>query len=92
MHGRPKAFRPTRKELAMANTMTIPKKGPSEDMMPPSSKREMLERYRLQVDRLTKSSYQALEDAQKAGAAIKSAHPKVHVTIYDAEKSETLPL
>jgi hypothetical protein len=37
----------------MANTMAMPKKGAaSEDMLPPSTKKETLERYRLQVDRL----------------------------------------
>lgn len=72
--------------------MTIPKKGQSEDMPPPKTTRETLERYRLQVDRLTKSSYKAKDDAEKVGSAIKKNFPKLHVSIYDAEKSETTVL
>ena len=71
----------------MANTMSMPKKGPSEDMLPPSAKKETLERYRMQVDRLTKASTK--EEAERAGGTIKKAYPKVQVSIYDAEKSET---
>jgi hypothetical protein len=93
MHGNIRLnFRPTRKELAMANTMVMPKKGASEDMLPPSNHKEWLERYRMQVDRQTKSSYAKKEDAEKAGSAIKKAHPKLQVTIYDSEKSETTVL
>lgn len=75
----------------MANTMTMPKKQ-SEDMLPPSTKRETLQRYRLQVDRLTKSSFKTKDDAVKAGNVIKTAFPQVHVSVYDAEKSETFVL
>ena len=93
MHGQvPVNFRPTRKELAMANTMSMPKKAQSEDMLPPTAKKETLERYRMQVDRLTKASFRTKEEAEKAGTVIKKAHPKVQVSIYDAEKSETTVL
>ena len=94
MHGQaPVNFRPTRKELAMANTMSMPKKGrQSEDNLPPTAKKETLEHYRLQVDRLTKASFKTKEEAEKAGTLIKKAHPKVQVSIYDAEKNETTVL
>lgn len=73
----------------MSNTMTIPKKAPSEDMLPPRNAKQVLERYQLQVDRLTKSSFKAKEDAEKAGGVIKKSFPKLHVSIYDAQLSET---
>jgi hypothetical protein len=44
-----------------------------------------LHRYRLQVDRQTKSSFEDKDAAEKAGKAIKKAHPVVQVTVYDAE-------
>jgi len=85
-------YRPTRKELAMA-TMTIPKKD-TEESLPAAKgqKRETLERYRLQVDRQTKASFATQPAAEKAGTAIKKAHPKVQVTIYDSEESTTTVL
>ena len=49
--------------------------------------RATLERYRLQVDRQTKTSYPTHDAAETAGAAIKKAHPLVQVTIYDAKDS-----
>jgi hypothetical protein len=50
--------------------------------------RPVLHRYRLQVDRQTKSSFQDKDAAVKAGRAIKKAHPVVQVTVYDAEGEE----
>jgi hypothetical protein len=44
-------------------------------------------RYRLQVDRQTKSTFDSLDEAQKAGRAIKKAHPIVQVSVYDAVES-----
>jgi hypothetical protein len=44
--------------------------------------------YWLQVDRQTKSSYETLNEAETAGKAIKKSHPKLQVSIYDAEKSQ----
>ena len=41
-------------------------------------------RFRLQVDRQTKSSYATLDAAETAGMAIKTAHPVVQVNVYDA--------
>ena len=40
-------------------------------------------RFRLQVDRQTKSTYATLEAAEAAGMAIKKSHPLVHVGVYD---------
>ena len=42
------------------------------------------QRYRLQVDRQTKRSFDDLEAAAAAGTLIKKAHPIVQVSIYDA--------
>ena len=42
------------------------------------------QRYRLQVDRQTKRSFDNLEAAAEAGTVIKKAHPIVQVSIYDA--------
>src|SRR5687767_4430222 len=75
-------FDPQDKEPAMANTMSMPKKGQSEDMLPPSTRKETLERFRLQVDRLTKSSFKTKDEAEKAGAAIKKNFSKVQVSVY----------
>jgi len=42
------------------------------------------QRYRLQVDRQTKQSFETLEAATAAGLTIKTAHPIVQVSVYDA--------
>jgi hypothetical protein len=42
------------------------------------------QRYRLQVDRQTKRSFETLEAAAEAGTVIKRAHLIVQVSIYDA--------
>ena len=93
MHGNIRTnFRPTRKEHAMA-TMTIPKKETVEaEPMAMGQKRPELKRFRMQVDRQTKASFKTKADAEKAGGAIKKAHPKVQVSIYDAEQSSTTVL
>lgn len=52
-------------------------------------RRPDIKKYRLQVDRQTKSSYDSLEDAEAAGLAIKTAHPVVQVSIYDAADGMT---
>jgi hypothetical protein len=41
------------------------------------------DRFRLQVDQQTKSTYATLEAAEAAGTAIKKSHPVVHVGVYD---------
>ena len=72
----------------MSTKMTMPKKD-AEETAPVAAgqKRAAMERYRLQVDRQTKTSYATHEAAETAGAAIKKAHPLVHVSIYDAQDS-----
>jgi len=70
-------------------TLTV-KARPAEDDLPPRNGKVEQQRYRLQVDRLTKSSYTSKDEAQKAGSAIKARFPKVHVTIYDSERNETV--
>ena len=58
---------------------------PIETTPEPASQRTRAEaRYRLQVDRQTKRSFDTMEDAEAAGAAIKLAHRVVQVSIYDA--------
>jgi hypothetical protein len=57
-------------------------------LLPMGQKKPLLNRYWLQVDRQTKSSYDTLQEAETAGKAIKTAHPKLQVSIYDAEKSQ----
>jgi hypothetical protein len=47
----------------------------------------MQERFWLQVDRQTKASFTTIEAAEKAGLAIKKAHPIVQVAVYDAAES-----
>jgi hypothetical protein len=63
--------------------------GKAADNEAASQKRRTLERYRLQVDRQTKSSFQNLAEAEKAGADIKKKFPVVHISIFDATKGET---
>jgi hypothetical protein len=88
-----RVLRPTKSEnLPMSNTMTMPKKERAEDVSNMRQKRPAMERYRLQVDRQTKSSFPTQALAEKAGASIKKAHPQVHVSIYDAEESITTVL
>ncbi|MDQ2080649.1 hypothetical protein RA307_10685 [Xanthobacteraceae bacterium Astr-EGSB] len=60
-----------------------------DDDMFSQRRRPDMKRFRLQIDRQTKSSYDALEDAQAAGLAIKTAHPVVQVSIYDSTAGET---
>jgi len=57
---------------------TMPKKERAEELLNMSQKRPAMERYRVQVDRQTKASFPTQAPAEKAGAAIKKAHPKVH--------------
>jgi hypothetical protein len=52
--------------------------------------RPELRRFRLQVDRQTKSSFEDRAAAEKAGRAIKKNHPVVQVSIYDAETEDRI--
>jgi hypothetical protein len=54
---------------------------------PPSQDKQIEGRFRLQVDRQTKSTYATLEAAEAAGMAIKKSHPLVHVGIHDGLES-----
>jgi hypothetical protein len=51
---------------------------------PASQRTRAEERYRLQVDRQTKRSFDTREAAEEAGAVIKMAHQTVQVSVYDA--------
>ena len=74
------------KEVSRMATINMPKKEKVEaEPMRIDQRRPSLLRYRLQVDRQTKASFGSMDEAEKAGKAIKKAHPIVHVTIYDAE-------
>jgi len=69
-------------------TKVLAKKEAAEDVMPKAGQgRPVLARFRLQVDRQTKSSFESADEAEKAGLAIKKAHPLVQVSIYDAVES-----
>ena len=73
----------------MPTTITMPKKeGQEPDPPKVDQHRPTLRRFRLQVDRQTKSSFDTMEEADKAGRAIKKQYPVVQVSIYDAEKSQ----
>ena len=49
----------------------------------PSQHKPLEGRFRLQVDRQTKSTYATFDAAEAAGMAIKKGHPLVHVGVYD---------
>lgn len=69
-------------------TKVMAKKEATEDLTPKAGQgRPVLGRFRLQVDRQTKSTFESSEEAEKAGQAIKKAHPIVQVSIYDALES-----
>jgi hypothetical protein len=71
----------------VATKINMPKKAgevlPQTEQKPP-----LLLRYWLQVDRQTKNSFETFKEAETAGKAIKKWHPKLQVSIYDAEKSQ----
>ena len=69
-------------------TMSMPKKETAEPIVVKAGQtRPLMGRFRLQVDRQTKATYGSMEEAEKAGKAIKAAHPIVQVSVYDAEQS-----
>ena len=75
----------------MASTIKAIRKKQTEDEVQESRAgqgRPVLHRYRFQVDRQTKSSFEDKDTAEKAAKAIKKAHPVVQVTIYDSEGEE----
>lgn len=76
------------KESSRMATMSMPKKEASEPVVISKGQtRAPLGRFRLQVDRQTKAAYDSMDEAEKAGKAIKKAHPIVQVSVYDAEQS-----
>jgi hypothetical protein len=66
-------------------TARLTKKTEHENTAPesPSQRKQLEGRFRLQVDRQTKSTYATFEAAEAAGMAIKKNHPLVHVGVYD---------
>jgi formylglycine-generating enzyme required for sulfatase activity len=60
------------------------KKSPEADDLFSQRKRPELGRYLLQVDRQTKGSYTTSNAAQAAALVIKTGHPVVQVSVYDA--------
>jgi hypothetical protein len=77
------------KELSRMATMSMPKKEAAAEPVATKAgqNRPTLGRFRLQVDRQTKATYASMDEAEKAGKAIKKAHPIVQVSVYDAEQS-----
>jgi hypothetical protein len=72
--------KPMRTRLTKSNNEPVPAQPPSQD-------KQIEGRFRLQVDRQTKSTYATLEAAEAAGMAIKKSHPLVHVGIHDGLES-----
>lgn len=72
----------------MAAKITVKKTEAADEVAPKIGQtRPTLSRFRVQVDRQTKSAFDSAEEAEAAGQAIKKAYPIVQVSIYDAEKS-----
>jgi hypothetical protein len=70
-------------DISMA-TRLRKKDGPEETPQPAPSQHQQAEgRFRLKVDRQTKSTYATLDAAEAAGLAIKKEHPIVQVAVYD---------
>jgi hypothetical protein len=71
--------------MALRAAPKVKKDDPIENTPHPASQRTRTEaRYRLQVDRQTKRSFDSMEAAEEAGVAIKLGHKIVQVSIYDA--------
>lgn len=69
-------------------TKVMAKKEAAEDVSPKVGQgRPVLGRFRLQVDRQIKSTFESSEEAEQAGQAIKKAYPLVQVSVYDAVES-----
>jgi hypothetical protein len=70
-------------------TFNLPKKERVEaEPMKVDQSRPTLERFWLQVDRQTKSTYKTFDEAEKAGKVIKDAFPILQVSIYDVKESQ----
>jgi len=72
---------------------TVKKTAPESEALPEEAysqrKRATEARFRVQVDRRTKSSHTTLAAAETAAKAIKNAYSVVQVSIHDAEESKT---
>ena len=79
-------------EFPRMTTMNMPKRKEADGEPPAFQTRPTLHRYRLQVDRQTKASFEDKAAAEKAAKVIKKAHPVVQVVVYDAEIDERLVL
>lgn len=78
----------TNKELPRTAPITMPKKEATEEVsVKADQSRPALARFRLQVDRQTKATFASMDEAEKAGRAIKKAFPVVQVSVYDAQQS-----
>ena len=71
----------------MAAKITVKKAAPEDVVLKVDQSRPALGRFRLQVDRQTKSTFESFDEAETAGQAIKKAFPLVQVCVYDAQKS-----
>jgi hypothetical protein len=69
-------------------TITMPSV-PEEAVPEPVTQRQQPDRgrFRLQVDRQTKSSYATYEAAETAGKGIKKSYPILQVAVYDGIES-----
>ena len=71
----------------MATKSTAKKESVEEMPAKVGQARPTLGRFRLQVDRQTKSAFDSADEAESAGQAIKKAYPIVQVSVYDAVES-----
>lgn len=67
----------------MTPRLTKKSEPPANPAESPSQRKPLEGRFRLQVDRQTKSTYATFEAAEAAGMEIKKNHPLVHVGVYD---------
>jgi hypothetical protein len=76
------------KTRSAGQTITMPS-APEETVPEPLTQRQQPEkgRFRLQVDRQTKSSYATFEAAETAGKGIKKSYPILQVAVYDGIES-----
>lgn len=72
----------------MATPLKKPETQAMQEVLKVDQRRPTLQRFRLQVDQQVKTSFASFEEAEKAGRAIKKAHPIVQVSIYDAQEHQ----
>ena len=81
-----KAYRQSAVNEVRMPTLNMPSKEKNDDVILPKTSRPEFARYRLQIDRQTKESFNSFEAAEKKAKAIKKAFPVVHVAVLDAEE------